>query len=237
MTIPIFIINLETSTKRLHYISKQLDSINIPFVRIDAIDGNKISAKKLQMYQQESQSMLHYAALNPGEIGCSMSWQAAWKEIYQQNSKACVVLEDDVELHDNFNSTIVALFDDIDENIVIDLSGKKGFYIKERKTINGVKLVRYQTPPLKNQGGIYGKNAAQRLTDKISHFAAPVDTLRQMIWLHNVQTWSLEVGCLSHRTQEVGGSTIQTKKKGFSKLKKELLRPLWRFYIIVRNYL
>ncbi|WP_281064627.1 hypothetical protein [Abyssogena phaseoliformis symbiont] len=37
---------------------------------------------------------------------------------------------------------------------------------KERKNINGTVLIRYQTPPLKNQGAIYGKLAAQVFLNK-----------------------------------------------------------------------
>jgi hypothetical protein len=33
----------------------------------------------------------------------------------------------------------------------------------------------------------------------MQNFKAPVDTLQQMLWQHNVQTWSLEIGCLSHQ--------------------------------------
>jgi hypothetical protein len=56
-----------------------------------------------------------------------------------------------------------------------------------------------------------------------------------MIWRHGVQTWSLERGCLTHQTQEVGGSTIQNKKRISIKLKNELMRPLYRMKIIARN--
>jgi glycosyl transferase family 25 len=236
--IPIFVINLAHSSERLAFISKQLNSINKSFERIDAIDGSKMASDKIQEYQKKSKTNLHYAVLNEGEIGCSISWQNVWKEVANHTSDACVVLEDDVKLHNNFESVISALFNDIDEDIVIDLSGKKGFFIKEKKTINGIKLVRYQTPPLKNQGGIYGRNAAKNLVDKISNFSAPIDTLRQMLWLHDVQTWSLEEGCLSHHSQDVGGSTIQSRRKTLTeRLKKELIRPLWRLYIIIKNFL
>ncbi len=236
--LPIYVINLERSPERLVYMQSQLKKLGLDFARIDAIDGSKIDAKLLKKYQQESKySLLHYTSLNAGEIGCALSWQYTWDIVSKQNTEFCLVLEDDVELLSNFYVTLASLMDLEDENIVIDLSGKKGFNALERKSINGINLVRYQTPPLKNQAAIYSKGACKRFSEKISNFCAPVDTLRQMIWLHGVKTWSLETGCVSHQTQAVGGSTIQHKKLNLlGKLRRELLRPIWRLFINIRNF-
>lgn len=219
--------------------SSQFSKLNLPFERVVALDGNQFSPKILSAYQQESKdSWQHYATLSAGEIGCAMSWHKIWDLVASQSIKACVALEDDVHFNNNFQTTIKALSEALDEAIIIDLSGNRGLMIRERKTINSIKLIRYQTPPLNNQGAIYGKMAVQQLLKNIQNFKAPVDTLQQMVWLHGVQTWSLEIGCLSHQDTEVGGSTIALsiqKKTLSSKLKKELMRPLWRGSIILRN--
>lgn len=234
----IYLINLKRSPERLDFMTKQLNDIGLDFHTIKAIDGGQLDKLTLTKYQQQSKNnYLHYAQLNAGEIGCALSWHKVWDRVANQAEKACIALEDDVKLHDNFKNTIEKLSKSLDENIIIDLSGKKGFLIKATKTINGIKLIRYQTPPLKNQGQIYGKKTCQIFLNKIQHFKAPVDTLQQMLWLHNVQTWSLEIGCLSHKDNEVGGSTIRAQKKPLlTKLKKELARPLWRGFIVVRNF-
>ncbi|KAA0440258.1 MAG: glycosyltransferase family 25 protein [Candidatus Thioglobus sp.] len=234
---PILIINLQRSPDRLEYMRGQLLGVGLDFERIDGVDGANLNEKILeQMQKQSRRSFLHYAVLNAGEIGCAMSWHKVWTQIAEQEAAARIALEDDVELADNFVSCTSKLLAAPIENIIIDLSGKKGFLPVERKTINGIKLVRYQTPPLKNQGQIYGKQACQILLNKAQNFKAPVDTLQQMHWLHNVQTWSLEVGCLRHQDAAVGGSTITTSKKPLiAKLKKELSRPLWRGFIVIRN--
>jgi hypothetical protein len=53
-----------------------------------------------------------------------------------------------------------------------------------------VRCIKDSTPPLGNLGAIYGKLAAQVFLNKMQNFKAPVDTLQQMLWQHNVQTWS-----------------------------------------------
>jgi len=236
ITIPIYVINLERATRRLDYISEQLLKYNIKFKRIDAIEGVKLESKLLKRYQNQSKyTAQHYSMLSPGEIGCSLSWHKSWALASNADDQAIIVLEDDVQIADNFIQTISKLEKSIDKDIVIDLSGKQGFLEKERKIVNGITLVRYSTPPLGNQGAIYGKNAAEQLLANVAEFKSPSDTLRQMIWRHGVQTWSLERGCLSHQTQEVGGSTIQNRKRISVKIKNELMRPLYRMKIIVRN--
>ncbi len=235
--VPVYVINLDRSLNRLDYMTKQLYQLAIPFERIDAVDGIKINIEMLQSYQQQSRdSWQHYATLSAGEIGCALSWHKAWQIVADHRAKACVVMEDDIKIGNNFQETIVSLFEGMDENIIIDLSGKKGTIIKQRKTINGINLIRYQTPPLKNQGAIYGKKAVRKFLCHIKNFKAPVDTLQQMIWQHGVQTWSLGIGCISHQDFAIGGSTITTqKKKLLNKIKNELSRPLWRSGIVVRN--
>jgi len=236
ITTPVHVINLECATRRLDYISEQLLKYNIKFKRIDAIEGVKLERKSLKNYQNQSKySFQHYSALSPGEIGCSLSWHKAWDLASNADNQAIIILEDDVEISDNFIQTISKLEKSLNKDIVIDLSGKQGFLEKERKIINGITLIRYSTPPLGNQGAIYGKKSAERLLANVAEFKSPSDTLRQMIWRHGVQTWSLERGCLSHQTQEVGGSTIQNRKRIYTKLKNELMRPIYRGGIIVRN--
>jgi len=236
ITIPVYVINLERATRRLDYISGQLLKYNIKFKRIDAIEGIKLKRKSLKNYQNQSKyTAQHYSMLSPGEIGCALSWHKAWALASNADNQAIIVLEGDVEISSNFIQTISKLEKNLNKDIVIDLSGKQGFLEKERKIINGITLVRYSTPPLGNQGAIYGKNAAERLLANVAEFKSPSDTLRQMIWRHGVQTWSLELGCLSHQTQEVGGSTIQNKKRMPVKIKNELMRPIYRCIIIARN--
>ncbi len=237
--IPTYVINLDRSPNRLDYVTRQLSKIGLPFERIVAIDGSKIETKSLEFYQQQSRhSWIHYATLSAGEVGCALSWHCAWQIVSEHESKACTVLEDDIKIHSNFCNTINTLFENLDENIIIDLSGKKGSIEKERRRVGDITLIRYQTPPLKNQGSIYGRNAAKVFLEKIQNFKAPVDTLQQMLWKHNIQTWSLEKGCLSHQDFDVGGSTITTRKKNLlTKIKNELSRPLWRMWIVIRNLL
>ena len=124
ITIPIYVINLERATRRLDYISGQLLKYNIKFKRIDAIEGVKLESRSLKNYQNQSKyTTQHYSMLSSGEIGCALSWHKAWDLASNADNQAIIVLEDDVEISDNFTQTIFKLEKSLDKDIVIDLSG------------------------------------------------------------------------------------------------------------------
>lgn len=237
ITTPIYVINLERSPERLKYIQRQFSMHNLDFNRIPAVDGAKLPEDELDAYKVESKySLSHYASLSNGEIGCSLSQTKSWGIAAQSNHRATVVLEDDVKISDDFSSIVQILFDKMDENIVIDLKGKKGFFELERVQIsNDISLIHYSTPPLGTQGAIFGKNAANNLLNKAKGFEAPIDNLMQKIYQHKVEIWSLGQGCISHETEASGGASIVRTKSIFRKVINELVRPFFRSYVKIRN--
>ena len=236
-TIPIYIVNLDRSPERLAYVQRQFSEYNLQFNRMPAVDGAKLPKRDLDSYKNESKySLSHYASLSNGEIGCSLSQKQSWSIAAKSRHRATVVLEDDVKISAKFSSVIQSLYENMDENIIIDLKGKKGFFELERVELdNDITLVHYSTPPLGTQGAIFGKNAASNLFGKVKGFKAPIDNLMQKIYQHKVEIWSLETGCISHETDESGGATISRKINLFKKVLNELARPFFRVHVKIRN--
>ena len=235
---PIFVINLERSTDRLRFVKEQLDNVGVHFTRLCAVEGVKIEPNLLSQYiSDSSRTITHFTTLSPGEIGCALSQRKGWTLAAEGDARATVILEDDIEIYDNFKYTIEKLFEVMDENIVVDLKTKKGFLEIERRVIdNQVSLVRYSTPPLATQGAIFGRKAAKKLLVNCKGFSAPIDNLMQKVSQHGVQIWSLETGCLSHQTAGAGGATIKRPRSGLTKIKDELARPFWRLSTKISNF-
>ena len=235
--IPIYIINLDRSPERLEYMKSQFLKYSLDFNRLPAVDGAELSKSELDNYKNESKySLLHYASLSNGEIGCSLSQKISWNLASKSRHRATVILEDDAKISDKFSSVIQCLYQNMDDNVVIDLKGKKGFFELERVELdNDITLVHYSTPPLGTQGAIFGKNAASNLFGKVKGFEAPIDNLMQKIYQHKVEIWSLETGCISHETDESGGATISRKINLFKKVLNELARPFFRAHVKIRN--
>lgn len=236
-TIPIYIVNLDRSPERLAYVQRQFSEYNLQFSRMPAVDGAKLPKSELDSYKNESKySLSHYAALSNGEIGCSLSQKLSWSIAAKSHHRATVVLEDDVKISAKFSSVIQSLYENMDENIIIDLKGKKGFFELERIHLsNGISLVHYSTPPLGTQGAIFGKQAASHLFNNVKGFKAPIDNLMQQIYQHKVEIWSLEEGCISHETEASGGASIVRSRNIFKKILNEISRPFWRSYVKLRN--
>ena len=136
-TIPIYIVNLDRSPERLTYIQRQFSKRNLEFDRMPAIDGAKLPKSELDSYKNESKNSLsHYAALSNVEIGCSLSQKQSWSIAAKSRHRATVVLEDDVQISDKFSSVIQSLYENMDENIIIDLKGKRGFFEIERISLS-----------------------------------------------------------------------------------------------------
>jgi glycosyl transferase family 25 len=111
----IFVINLDSAADRLAYMSEQLGSA---FERIRAVNGTAVPAHLAGNFGPKN--------LLPGEIGCYASHMLAAETVLARNLPYAVVLEDDVELADDFMSSVEAAVDHISGNWdIISLSGAK----------------------------------------------------------------------------------------------------------------
>ena len=87
--------------------------------RFSAVDGsnldlnkisNKLITKKGIVDAKKSNKL--YTVMTPGAIGCALSHHHVYKKIVDEKINRCLILEDDIELVDNFNEMV----DDIEKN-------------------------------------------------------------------------------------------------------------------------
>ena len=97
--IPIYVINLEDNKPRLDDVTQQLDALNLPFERIDAVAGKKLSADQIaQIYDKNANKSLHHRNLTVGEIGCYLSHRKIWQKMVDNQIERVLVLEDDIHV-------------------------------------------------------------------------------------------------------------------------------------------
>ncbi|SFR45626.1 glycosyl transferase, family 25 [Pseudidiomarina maritima] len=106
----IFIINLAHSTERWQHVSQQLDKLQLPYERIDAVYGKSLTDSEIDAAFSKTlaDKYFHYR-LTRGEIGCYLSHVKAWQRIVDESLDFGIVLEDDI----NFN----ALFAEVPQRI------------------------------------------------------------------------------------------------------------------------
>ena len=103
-----FVINLDTSTKRLAETETQLKHIGLDFTRLSAVDGHSLNSSNLgaQAYNTMGRN------LTPGEIGCFQSHIKAAKVFLDTQAPLGLVLEDDIETTPQAMGTLAAFAQD-----------------------------------------------------------------------------------------------------------------------------
>lgn len=104
----IFVINLEKRPDRLEKFKKMSDKIGFEYEIFSAVDGKKIDRNSLvegRIFQTESNEF--YRTIDDyflGQLGCILSHLRLLKYCRDNNIKNVLILEDDVDFSDEFQS-------------------------------------------------------------------------------------------------------------------------------------
>jgi GR25 family glycosyltransferase involved in LPS biosynthesis len=84
---------------------------------------------------------------------------------------------------------------------------------------------------LGTQAQIVTYDAAKRLLKRTERFDRPIDVYLQLRWKHGVRILTLWPNGVREHSSSLGGSLIGKEKNKTDKLRRELLRPLYRAMI------
>lgn len=107
----IYYINLERRPDRNEHMKKQISKQDLQNIteRIDAVDGNKLSESEIEKHvtkygmKRLKDPKKHFGVdLTMGGVGCALSHKKAWKNIVQNKYDRTLILEDDVDIPDDF---------------------------------------------------------------------------------------------------------------------------------------
>tara|TARA_B100001094_G_scaffold329815_1_gene393456 strand:- start:10273 stop:11067 length:795 start_codon:yes stop_codon:yes gene_type:complete len=97
---PVFVINLDTSQKRLVRFQQEANRVNLEFERISAVAGSTLSKKEIENIYPSTQIRKHFRqALNAGELGCFLSHIKCWQKVVDDKLDYAMILEDDIGIH------------------------------------------------------------------------------------------------------------------------------------------
>lgn len=94
----IFLINLESRPDRLAYVSTQLNTLDLPFVRIQAIVGKDLTQTEQLLFDKERFIIEYKKPVTLGEIGCAMSHRLIWQYMLDNDIEYALILEDDIDI-------------------------------------------------------------------------------------------------------------------------------------------
>lgn len=174
------VVNLNRSPERWKAIKAQLDLLQIPVERLEAVDGKLLSEEDVEKLT----SSVHFSMgreLERGEIGCFLSHRKCWKRLLESEEKYALVMEDDLILSDR--SPKFMLSDDWIPNtcdlIQLFISPNRKKYVCCREKyglVTGDQLwIPVSPTPVGTLAYIISRGAAEVALKESETFSLPVD--------------------------------------------------------------
>lgn len=221
--IDIFLINLERSPKRLDQMDKRLKSLSLNYHLVKAIDGKSLTKPEISNWTSWKTRFLLGRVLRPGEIGCYLSHLGVYKNMLNQDYKAAMVLEDDVEIKDElpmFCSCLELLPNDWDIVRLEKRSNKQGVLVETLK--EKFQLYRLFHCEYGTAGYLVSQSGAKKILSISRKLFWPIDFVMARYWTARLNVYEISPPLINER--EEGFSEIQpdniiyTKSHGLSKL-------------------
>ena len=128
----VFYINLETRPDRNEHMIKLINKLNLQDIteRINAVNGSKLSDPDISQYvtsygmkRIKDKDKKYGVDLTMGAVGCALSHRGVWNNIIDNNYKNTLILEDDVDIPDDFVDKYNKLSRDIPQDYDIVFLG------------------------------------------------------------------------------------------------------------------
>lgn len=183
---PSLVINLAANAARMQNSASALGALGIPFDRIDAIDGRKLSdAEVASVYDAAANRRRARHPLVRPEIGCYLSHIAAWQRIADGDARGGFIFEDDFAADSELPAVLAHLTaDDHGDWDMVKLFTLDARPRVLRRRALGPKhelVVPYRVPTCLI-GYALTRDAAQRLVRRARPFFRPVDEDQKFFW-------------------------------------------------------
>jgi glycosyl transferase, family 25 len=179
-----YLINLATSNERLEHATSHLRRANIPFERVDAVDGRNKSARDFSEYDDRMARRKYGRSLSGGEVGCFLSHRRCIEQFLATEQLHALVLEDDLVMPEDFLETLRHLLTQLDQSYrgewdVVNLGRppKKYFRVLDDFSCGGVhaKLCAAHYFPLQTFALLWTREGGRAFWKASRTIYAPVD--------------------------------------------------------------
>lgn len=238
MTLPAMIIHLERQQRRRDQCQRLLRELG-PAARImPAVDGRRLDNAALAACYRRSTATSYPFRLRPAEVATFLSHRRCWQAIVDQDLPAALVLEDDVSLGTGFAEACALGMAHLPDRGLIRFPVKpveRGSVLARSAGPEGPALIRPETVGLGMRAQIVTRDAAVQLLSCTRTFDRPVDTYMQLRWVHGVDVLSVWPSGVGEISCSLGGSTIHDRLSLRQRVRREVLRPLYRLSIALQS--
>jgi glycosyl transferase family 25 len=170
-----YLINLDRSTERLEFFTRQAELLGIPIERISAVEGRRLSPEDLA---SAVSATFEFQPINAGEIGLFMSHKLAWQKLLASGEPHAAVFEDDAVMAPTMKSVMKAIDLEVADFDVIKLETTLRQVVcrKEHQSLScGSVLQRLLSWHGGTAGYVISAPCARRLLSLKEKLADPID--------------------------------------------------------------
>ena len=193
MNFDIYVINLDRSAERLDYLRQSAARHGLEFQRFPAVEGAKVPRADWKDVSALLFGLRTGRHILPGEYGCYRSHLDLLETIAQSPAPFAVILEDDVEMPDDFRERVTAIVAAVGAPAVVKLANhRQGGFLSLGKTALGDEIgVTMFGPQGSSAAYIVTREAAAKLSKRLRPMSLPYDTAFERGWQHHVPIYSV----------------------------------------------
>jgi glycosyl transferase family 25 len=180
-----FLINLETSTERLHSAKEQLDAAGLPFERVPAFDGRHADPRAFPEYDERKALSWFGRRLSGGELGCYLSHIDCVRRFLATDAEFGLSLEDDLSMRPDALQVIGQLTTWLEEGNtpgwhMVNLGRPVKHFFSPVATFEApagddYTLCRAHHFPHTTTAILWSREGAERFLETTNHVFAPID--------------------------------------------------------------
>ena len=233
------IIHLERSLERKPQVRKLKKDLPYRTKVVEAVDGSKPDNDFSKNYKPRILRPHYPFSLRLAEVACFQSHRKCWQEILERDLETALILEDDVDIiHEEFTAAVKLAMKKIKKGDLIRFPIKPREKPKNKSMQqDNISIFEPKLVGLGTQAQIVTYDAARRLLEKTEYFDRPIDVYLQLTWKHGVRILSLWPNGVRENSYRLGGSLIGKEKINGDKLRREILRPIYRAKLIIYKLL
>ncbi len=224
------IIHLERAHTRLPQVEATIEMLPLRSHVVAAVDGQQMSDEHSRAYVRKLRRPYYPFQLRQSEVATFQSHRACWKRIIDDGLDAALILEDDLQLDPEiFPRALDLAMSNVQPGDFVRFPIKvREDARRDMASTGSIHLQSYDRIALGMVAQLVTRDAAKALLAASQKFDRPVDSFLQMQWVHKARVLTIWPSGVREISSELGGSLISRKSGFVEKIRREVLRPLYR---------
>ena len=189
-----YVINLDSSTKRLDEFNTAFNKTDLNIERISAIDGSLIEIKAFSDDNLCKKQMGR--GLQPGEVGCYLSHKKAIEQFLSTDAPYAIVFEDDAIPNEGFEKTVTTVIEKFlkhnTSTAAINLGAMDFKYSSKVLTINGNILRCTHRFPMLATAVLWTRHGAKTFLENALPITMPYDNFLRYLFSGTNTAFSIQ---------------------------------------------